>query len=177
MIKLLDILKEIQSKDLYYISDRIVKVRTAVQKFFQKNKEQLSKFAETDNWDAYYKLGFAALPEFRQEEVAQALDNEAMAAGWYTENIIPLANAKSDNKKASTQIDQLSDVNEINAVVSDWVRKNKAKLIKLADDNNYKEFYQLVKDKFPLAPEDKLVQAMNAAAIEHDIHYELITEV
>ena len=118
MIKLLDILKEIQSKDLYYISNRIVKVRTAVQKFFQKNKEQLSKFAETDNWDAYYKLGFAALPEFRQEEVAQALDNEAMAAGWYTENIIPLANAKSDNKKASTQIDQHSDVNEINAVVS-----------------------------------------------------------
>ncbi len=42
--------------------------------------------------------------------------------------------------------------------------------------NNYKMFYQLAKDKFPKAQEDKLVYAVNTAAITYDIHYEISTE-
>jgi len=37
-------------------------------------------------------------------------------------------------------------------------------------------FYQLAKDKLPKAQEDKLVYAVNTAAITYDIHYEISTE-
>jgi hypothetical protein len=177
MIKLLDLLKEIQSIDSYKLSDPIIKVRIEVQKFFNANKNDLAKFVKSNDWDSFFKLTFKNLSQYKQDQVAQAISNEAAAAGWYTENPIPTYTGKVDAKKVSTQIDQNSDVNEINAVVSDWVKKNKSKLMKLSDSDKYNEFYQLVKDKFPLAQEDKLLYAMNLAAIEHGIHYELITEV
>lgn len=177
MIKLSALLKEIQSTDSYKLSDRIVKTRTEVQKFFNKNKDELAKYVEKDDWNSFYKMAFKQFPKYNQDEIAQAMGNEAAGAGWYTENDIPKYIGKTDSKKGSNQIDRNSDVNEINAVVSDWVKKNKSKLIKLADANKYNEFYQLVKDKFPDVQQDKLVYAMNIAAIDHGIHYELITEV
>ena len=177
MIKLLDILKEIQSIDSYELHDRIVKYRDKVQKFFKKNKARLAKYVEKDDWDSFYQIAFDAFPNEPQDDIAQAMGNEANAAGWYTSVSPRKFIGKTEVTKPSKEINQLSDVTEINSIVSDWVRKNKRKLIKLADDDNYKEFYRLVKSKFPEAPEDKLVYAMNKAAVEHGIHYELITEV
>ena len=49
-------------------------------------------------------------------------------------------------------------------------------MIKLADDDEYKNFYQAVKDAFPEVPEDKLLFAFNVAAVEHDIHYDVLTD-
>lgn len=134
MIKLRDIIHEIQSVDSYRLRDRIVQVRNAVKKFFNQNKDKLAKFAKDDNWDEIYSLAFKNITQFNQDEVAQALGNEAMAAGWYTENPTPTFTVKAGKNKP--QLDQTSDVNEINAVVDVWVKKNKKKLMKLADENN-----------------------------------------
>ena len=171
MIKLKNIVKEIQSIDSYQLSKKIVDIKKEVDKFFKKHESTLTKCAEASNWVAIYKLAFQSLPQFAQDEVVQEINNTILSLGWLTKNDIASYNT------TDAKLDHDSNVNEVNAFVSKWVKKNRTKLIKLADDNNYKEFYQLAKDQFPGVQEYKLVQAVNTAAIEHDIHYELSTEV
>jgi len=176
MIKLVDLLKEV-SKDSYQLTDKVVELRTAIQKFFNDNKKLLKTFVDNSDWKGYYDLAIKEFPNFESSEVVQAMGNQAMGENWYIKLPIPKLNTNTGPvNKPFLNIDVNSDVLEINAAAEDWVRKNKKKLTKIADDNDYKTFYQLAKDKFPNAQEDKLLYAVNVAAITHDIHYEISTE-
>ena len=168
MIKLADLLKEIESIDSYRLSKKVVDIKIAVERFFKKNKDVLVSFAKKEDWNSIYKLAFQSIPQFDQDDVAQELNNIILTVGW------PFEIGSQYN---TTKLTNDSDVNEVNAAVSKWVKKNRTKLIKLGDNNDYDELYQLAKDQFPEVQEYKLVQAVNIAAIEHGINYELITEV
>ena len=176
MIKLTDILKEI-SEDSYRLGNEIIEVRTAIQKFFNDNKITLKALVDKNDWNSYYNMAIKAFPNFKSSDIVQAMGNQAQGENWYIKLPIPVLNMNTGPaNKPFLNIDINSDVLEINAAVDDWVRKNKKKLTKIADENNYKMFYQLAKDKFPKAQEDKLVYAVNVAAITYDIHYEISTE-
>ena len=59
----------------------------AVLKFFDSNKKKLEKLADEEDWDEFYDLAFEKFPEADQDDVAQAMNNAAMAAGWFENNI------------------------------------------------------------------------------------------
>jgi hypothetical protein len=162
MIRLKDLLNEIQSKDTYYLNNKIIQVRKEVDVFFKKNKEVLLGYAKEYDWDRFYKMAYDALPDLGQDQVAQELNSILLS--------LPV------DIKLPKKLDQNSHVLEINALVSKWVEKNKNKLIKLADDNKYNEFYDLARKEFPNVQEDKLFYAVDLASIEHNIHYEFITD-
>lgn len=171
MIKLKNILQEIQSKDTYYLDKSITVPRSKIQKFFEKNKDTIKQLVDLDDYDSIYKMGYAEFPKIPQENVAQYINNELLDTKWLTRE--PTIGY---NEKISFDIDETSDVWQIDQAVSKWVKKNKTKLTKLADDNDYAKFNSLAKKAFPKAQEDKLMQALQAATIEHSIHYELITD-
>ena len=167
MIKLKDLLKELESRDNYYIANNIMEPRLAVQKYFNANKDSLEVLMDQDRWDEVYQIIFNQFPQFEQHILSTAINSEALDAGWLTKQV-PV--------DVKLSIDVNSTVGEIQATVSNWVGKNKKRLIKLADDDEYKNFYQAVKDAFPEVPEDKLLFAFNVAAVEHDIHYDVLTD-
>jgi hypothetical protein len=107
-------------------------------------------------------MAYDALPDLGQDQVAQELNSILLS--------LPV------DIKLPKKLDQNSHVLEINALVSKWVEKNKNKLVKLADDNKYNEFYDLARKEFPNVQEDKLFYAVDLASIEHNIHYEFITD-
>ena len=167
MIKLKDLLKELESRDNYYIANNIMEPRLAVRKYFNANKESLEVLMDQDRWDEVYQLIFKEFPQFEQHILSTAINNESLDAGWLTKQV-PV--------DIKLSIDVNSEAGEIQTTVSNWVDKNKNRLIKLADNDEYKNFYQAVKDAFPDVPEDKLLFAFNVAAVEHDIHYDVLTD-
>ncbi len=172
MIKLANLLKEVESIDSYRLSKKVVDVKITVDQFFKKNKDVLVNFAKKDDWNSIYKLAFQLIPQFDQDDIAQELNNIILSVGWLTEEEYEMK-----SKYNTIVLTHASNVNEVNAAVSKWVKKNRTKLIKLGDNNEYNKFYQLAKDQFPDVQEYKLVQAVNIASIEHGINYEIITEV
>ena len=167
MIKLKDLLKELESRDNYYIANNIMEPRLAVRKYFDANKDSLEVLMDQDRWDEVYQIIFNQFPQFEQYILSIAINIVALDAGWLTKQV-PV--------DIKLSIDVNSEVGEIQTTVSNWVGKNKKRLIKLADDDEYKNFYQAVKDVFPNVPEDKLLFAFNVAAVEHDIHYNVLTD-
>jgi hypothetical protein len=167
MIKLKDLLKELESRDNYYIANNIMEPRLAVRKYFDANKESLEVLMDQDRWNEVYQLIFKEFPQFEQHILSTAINSEALDAGWLTKHV-PV--------DIKLSIDVNSEAGEIQTTVSNWVGKNKNRLIKLADNDEYKNFYQAVKDEFPDVPEDKLLFAFNVAAVEHDIHYDVLTD-
>jgi len=167
MIKLKDLLKELESKDNYYIANNIIEPRLAVRKYFTANKDSLEVLMDQDRWHEVYQIIFNQFPQFEQHILATAINNEALDAGWLTKQV-PV--------NAKLSLDVNSEVGEIQATVSAWVAKNKNKLIKLADDDDYTKFYQAARDQFPGVQEDKLLFALKVAAVEHDIHYDVLTD-
>lgn len=167
MIKLKDLLKELESRDNYYIANTIMEPRLAVRKYFNANKESLEALMDQDRWNEVYQIIFKEFPQFEQHILATAINSEASDAGWLTKQV-PV--------DVKLSIDFNSEVGEIQTTVSAWVAKNKNKLLKLADNDEYTKFYQAVKDEFPEVPEDKLLFAFNVAAVEHDIHYDVLTD-
>ena len=167
MIKLKDLLKELESRDNYYIANTIIEPRLAVRKYFNANKESLEVLMDQDRWNEVYQIIFKEFPQFEQHILSTAINNEALDAGWLTKQV-PV--------DIKLSIDFNSEVGEIQTTVSAWVAKNKNKLLKLADNDEYTKFYQAVKDEFPDVPEDKLLFAFNVAAVEHDIHYDVLTD-
>ena len=167
MIKLKDLLKELESRDNYYIANTIIEPRLAVRKYFNANKESLEVLMDQDRWNEVYQIIFKEFPKFEQHVLATAINSEASNAGWLTKQV-PV--------DIKLSIDFNSEVGEIQTTVSAWVAKNKNKLLKLADNDEYTKFYQAVKDEFPDVPEDKLLFAFNVAAVEHDIHYDVLTD-
>jgi len=167
MIKLKDLLKELESKDNYYIANNIMEPRLAVRKYFNANKDSLEVLMDQDRWHEVYQIIFKQFPQFEQHILSTAINNEALDAGWLTKQV-PV------NVKLSLDVN--SEAGEIQATVSAWVAKNKNKLIKLADDDDYTKFYQAARDQFPGVQDDKLLFALKVAAVEHDIHYDVLTD-
>jgi hypothetical protein len=64
-----------------------VSVNDEVLKFFDKNKKKLKSIADEDDWDEFYELAFTEFPGVDQDDVAQAMNNAAMSAGWFDNNI------------------------------------------------------------------------------------------
>jgi len=167
MIKLKDLLKELESKDNYYIANNIMEPRLAVRKYFNANKDSLEVLMDQDRWHEVYQIIFKQFPQFEQHILSTAINNEALDAGWLTKQV-PV--------NAKLSLDVNSEVGEIQTTISAWVAKNKNKLIKLADDDDYTKFYQAARDQFPGVQDDKLLFALKVAAVEHDIHYDVLTD-
>jgi hypothetical protein len=64
-----------------------VSLKDEVESFFNSNKKKLKSLADDDDWDEYYELGFEKFPEVDQDDVAQAMNNAALAAGWFENKI------------------------------------------------------------------------------------------
>lgn len=171
MIKLRDILKELQSKDTYYLDKAIIIPSKKIQKFFEKNIDDIKRLSQNDDYDKIYKMGYEEFPEYPQENVAQYINNELLSTKWLTQE--PTIGY---NDKIQLQVDQDTETWELDREVSRWIKKNKNKLIKLADNNDYKKFNALAFKAFPKAQADKLMQALLNASVENDIHYELHTD-
>jgi hypothetical protein len=167
MIKLKDLLKELESKDNYYISNNIMEPRLAVRKYFNANKDSLEVLMDQDRWNEVYQIIFKEFPQFEQHILSTAINSEALDVGWLTKQV-PVS--------AKLSLDSNSEVGEIQTTVSAWVAKNKNKLIKLADDDEYTKFYQAARDQFPGVQDDKLLFALKVAVVEHDIHYDVLTD-
>jgi hypothetical protein len=56
-----------------------------VMKFFDSNKKKFEKFADEDEWDEFYELGYEKFPDADQDKVAQALNKAAMRENWFEE--------------------------------------------------------------------------------------------
>lgn len=171
MIKLKAILQEIKSKDSYALDKAVVIPRKKIQSFFKKNLEEIKELVELNDYDTLYQMAYEEFPKMPQDVVAQCINNELASTKWLTKE--PTIGY---NEKISYDIDETSETWEIEHELSKWVKKNKTKLVKLADANDYNKFNGMAKKAFPKAQEDKLMQALASAAIEHDIHYEVMTD-
>jgi 23S rRNA U2552 (ribose-2'-O)-methylase RlmE/FtsJ len=165
MIKLKSIVSEIQSQDSYKLHDKIVKAQTQVLDYLKKNKEELLPLVMDDNWEEVYKIVFAAFPDLDQADMATVINTDSLSlTGWLS----------MDPDEIIKDLDHTHGVRHVFVAVNDWVKKNKAKLIKLADADDYDAFYKLAKDKFPKVPEEKLLHALKLAAVENHIHYDIV---
>ena len=77
MIKLKDLLKEAEDKDAK------VSLQDQVAAFVKSNSKKFEKLIDDDEWDEFYDLAYDKFPEEDQDDVAQALNNCAIAAGWF----------------------------------------------------------------------------------------------
>ena len=77
MIKLKDLLKEAEDKDVK------VSLQDQVAAFVKSNSKKFEKLIDDDEWDDFYDLAFDKFPEEDQDDVAQALNNCAAAYGWF----------------------------------------------------------------------------------------------
>jgi hypothetical protein len=64
-----------------------VSLKDEVDSFFNSNKKKLESLADDDNWDEFYELAFEKFPEADQDDIAQAMNNAAFAAGWFENEI------------------------------------------------------------------------------------------
>jgi hypothetical protein len=64
-----------------------VSLKNEVGSFFNSNKKKLKSLADDDDWDEFYELGFEKFPEADQDIIAQAMNNAALAAGWFENEI------------------------------------------------------------------------------------------
>jgi hypothetical protein len=85
MIKLKDLLKEVEAKKPEVQTVDLQSTTNAVLDFVSKNKTQLKKLAADCDYDEFYKLGFDKFPDAKQGDVAQAMNAAAMVEGWFTE--------------------------------------------------------------------------------------------
>ena len=180
MIKLKDILSEIESVDSYKLHKSIVLPRVKIQKYFDKRKEDIKTLVDANDYDQVYDIFYSQFPDISQDVVAQCVTTELISTNW---TLLEPEESKggfikpSDAEPKNNELDETSSVWKINAVVDKWVKKNRDTLIKLADANDYKKFYRMVIDAFPKAPQDKLMQALQTSAITHGVHYEISTDV
>ena len=164
-------MQEIKSKDNYTLDKAVTIPRKKVQSFFKKNLDDIKELVDSNDYDTLYKMAYEEFPDISQAVVAQSINNEIESTKWLTKE--PTIGY---NEKISYDIDETSETWEIEHEVSKWVKKNKTKLVKLADADDYGKFNNMAKKAFPKAQEDKLMQALGAATIEHDIHYEMMTD-
>jgi hypothetical protein len=64
-----------------------VSLKDEVETFFNSNKKKLKALADDDDWDEFYELGFEKFPDIDQDDIAQAMNNAVLAAGWYENEI------------------------------------------------------------------------------------------
>jgi hypothetical protein len=64
-----------------------VSLTSEVEKFFKSNKKKLESLVDDNDWDEFYELGFEKFPDADQDDVAQAMNNAAIAAGWFENEI------------------------------------------------------------------------------------------
>ena len=68
-------------------------------------------------------------------------------------------------KKEEKNTQEDNDLTTISDQVTSWYNSNKKKLEKLADEEDWDEFYEMGFNKFPDADQDDVAQAMNKAAM------------
>ena len=68
-------------------------------------------------------------------------------------------------KKEDKTKQEDNDLTTISGQVASWYNSNKKKLEKLADEEDWDEFYEMGFNKFPDADQDDVAQAMNKAAM------------
>lgn len=68
-------------------------------------------------------------------------------------------------KKEEAPKQEDNDLESISTQVTSWYNSNKKKLEKLADEEDWDEFYEMGFNKFPDADQDDVAQAMNKAAM------------
>lgn len=167
MIRLVDLLKEtLSSNDTYELDKSIAAANKAVKKFFDDNEQEIEKLIASQDFIKLYHMAVKDIKGIEPYKLLQALNNKLVSITSHE----PTVGKPKDNE--SFEIDDTSTTWEVSHEVSKWVKRNREKLVKLADKDDYKEFYGLAKKEFPKAQEWKLVLAVSAAAIEHDIHYE-----
>ena len=83
MIKLKDLLKEAEDKDVK------VSLHDQVAAFVKSNSKKFEKLIDDSEWDDFYDLAYDKFPEEDQDDVAQALNNCAIAAGWFENEEAP----------------------------------------------------------------------------------------
>jgi hypothetical protein len=72
-------------------------------------------------------------------------------------------------KEAAKENKELSDLKSIESAVHDFFEKNKKKFEKLADEDEWDDFYELAYEKFPEADQDDVAQSVNKAALKFGI--------
>jgi hypothetical protein len=83
MIKLKDLLKEAEDKDVK------VSLHDQVAAFVKSNSKKFENLCDDDEWDEFYELAYDKFPDEDQDDVAQALNNCAIAAGWFENEEAP----------------------------------------------------------------------------------------
>jgi hypothetical protein len=171
MFKLKHILNEIiKSNDSYNINSKIAIANKKVKDFIERNSEEVNRLLASSDYMKLYHMAIVNIRGVDQMYLIQALNTNIVELN----PVEPSVKVPSDSD--SFEIDETSTTWEIEHEVSKWVKRNRTKLLKLADSDQYKEFYGLVKNEFPKAQEWKLLMAMNRAAIEHHIHYSFYTD-
>ena len=180
MIKLKDILSEIESKDSYKLHKSIVLPKIEIQKYFETRKEDIKNLVDLNEYDQIYTIFYNKFNKIPQDLIAQFVNDEILSANWTLlepkdsgGGFIEYSDVEPDND----DLNETSSVWKINIVVDKWVKKHRNKLIKLADADDYRKFYQSIVDAFPKANQDKLMQAFQSSAIAHGIHYAISTDV
>ena len=101
MIKLKDLLKEVEAKKPEVQTVDLQSTTNAVLDFVSKNKTQLKKLAADCDYDGFYKLGFDKFPDAKQGDVAQAMNAAAMVEGWFTEEDVIEMPTEKDLEQAA----------------------------------------------------------------------------
>jgi hypothetical protein len=73
-----------------------VSVTTQIFNFFNKNIKKLEKLVDDNDWDEFYDVAFEAFPDIDQDDVAQAMNNAALAAGWFENDIDDFRQTEAD---------------------------------------------------------------------------------
>jgi hypothetical protein len=180
VIKLKDILSEIESKDSYKLHKSIVLPKIEIQKYFDTRKEDIKNLIDLNEYDQIYAIFYNKFSNIPQALIAQFVNNEILSTNWTM--LEPKDSGGgfieySDAEPKDNNLDATSSVWKINLVVDKWVKKHRDKLIRLADADDYRKFYQSIVDAYPKAPQDKLMQAFQSSVITHGIHYEISTDV
>jgi hypothetical protein len=101
MIKLKDLLKEVEAKKPDAQITDLDSTTNAVLDFVSKSKTELKKLVSANDYDGFYKLGFDKFPAAKQGDVAQAMNAAAVAEGWFAAEDVPEMPTEKDLEQAA----------------------------------------------------------------------------
>jgi hypothetical protein len=175
MIKLKDLLNDVytfdvkfpgQSFDSYKLDPKVVLPRLKIDKWLEKHKEEVVKMVHADEWQKLYNQLFAAFPECESADIATYINGCIYdPRGW-------LYNEPEEIHTGDT-LERHYGTKSHYAAVKKWAIKNRNKLLKHADANDYQSFYDMLFKEFPNGDQGKLVHALKLIAVEFRIHYDL----
>lgn len=135
-----------------------------------KNKQHKAAEAEVEQADAYFHKALSMEPE----DVYDLLDHK-IQEHIVRSHVRKLVKESFKDLKTKKTLKEEEDKTPMSLQdeVEKWFSSNKKKLEKLADEDNWDDFYDLGFEKFEDADQDDVAQAMNKAAMKEGMFIEV----